>query len=63
MDCSLHERFPTLVGSVTKADLQQVAQKYLHPDALDLVAVADQSQAKINVASLEPQKQASVAQP
>lgn len=57
------ERFPTLVGSVTKAEVQQVAQKYLHPDALDLVAVADQSQAKINVASLEPQKQASVAQP
>lgn len=57
------ERFPKLVGSVTKAQVQQVAQKYLHPDALDLVAVADQSQAKINVANLEPQKQASVAQP
>jgi zinc protease len=57
------ERYPKLVGAVTKADVQKVAQQYLHPDALDLVAVANQSEAKINVAALEPGKQASAANP
>jgi zinc protease len=57
------ERYPKLIGAVTKADVQQVAQKYLHPDALDLVAVANQGEAKIDVASLEPRKQASAATP
>jgi zinc protease len=57
------ERYPKLIGAVTKADVQQVAQKYLHPDALDLVAVANQAEAKIDVANLEPRKQASAATP
>jgi zinc protease len=42
------ERYPRLIGEVTKQDVKQVAQKYLHPDALDLVAVANQSVAGIN---------------
>jgi zinc protease len=57
------ERYPRLIDAVTKADVQKVAQEYLHPDALNLVAVANQSEAKINVAALEPSKQASSANP
>ena len=48
------ERYPKLIGEVTKLDIQETAQKYLHPDALDLVAVANQSVAKINTAALSP---------
>lgn len=55
------DRYPKLIDAVTKADVQRVAQKYLHPDALDLVAVANQGEAKINVADL--QKVASGAAP
>ena len=55
------DRYPKLIAAVTKADVQKVAQQYLHPDALDLVAVANQREAKIDVASLEPQKSASAA--
>jgi zinc protease len=47
------ERYPKLIGDVTKLDVQQTAQKYLHPNALNLVAVANQSLAKINTAALE----------
>jgi zinc protease len=49
------ERYPKLIGEVTKLDIQETAQKYLHPDALDLIAVANQSVAKINTAALSPQ--------
>jgi len=49
------ERYPKLIDEVTKLNVQQTAQKYLHPDALDLVAVANQSLAKINTAALSPQ--------
>jgi len=38
---------------VTKEDVQRVAQKYLHPDALILVAVANQADAAINMADLK----------
>jgi hypothetical protein len=38
---------------VSSADVQRVAQKYLHPDALILVAVANQAEAAINVANLQ----------
>jgi hypothetical protein len=38
---------------VTKDDIQRVARKYLHPDALILVAVANQAEAAINVANLK----------
>ena len=47
------ERYPKLIGEVTKEDVQRVAQKYLHPDALILVAVANQSEAAINIANLK----------
>jgi zinc protease len=46
------ERYPKLIGDVTALEVQQTAQKYLHPDALELVAVANQSLAKINTAAL-----------
>jgi zinc protease len=49
------ERYPKLIGEVTSLDVKETAQKYLHPDALDLVAVANQSLAKINTAALSPQ--------
>jgi zinc protease len=41
------ERYPKLIGSVKKADVQRVAQKYLDPDHLALVVVAKQAEAKI----------------
>jgi len=41
------ERYPKLIGSVTKTDVQRVAQKYLDPDHLTLVVVAKQDEAKI----------------
>ncbi len=47
------ERYPKLIAAVTREDIQRVAQKYLHPDALVLVAVANQSEAAINVANLK----------
>jgi len=48
------ERYPKLIDSVTTADVQQVARKYLHPDALDVIAVANQAEAKIAVESFAP---------
>ncbi len=47
------EKYPTLIGSVTKDDVLAVAKKYLHPDSVLLVAVADQNEAKIKSANLE----------
>jgi zinc protease len=41
------DRYPKLIGSVTKNDIQRVAQKYLDPDHLALVVVAKQAEAKI----------------
>jgi zinc protease len=46
------DRYPKLIQAVTKDDILRVARKYLHPDALILVAVANQAQAAINVAKL-----------
>ncbi|HVA69328.1 MAG TPA: pitrilysin family protein [Candidatus Binataceae bacterium] len=46
------ERYPKLIGSVTREDVQRVARQYLHPDSMVLIAVANQAEAKINVASL-----------
>jgi zinc protease len=48
------DRYPGIIKAITAADVQKVAQQYLHPDGLDLVAVANQSVAKIDVASLQP---------
>ena len=47
------DRYPKLIQAVTKDDILRVARKYLHPDALILVAVANQAQAAINVAKLK----------
>jgi len=41
------ERYPKLIGAVTKTDIQRVAQKYIDPDHLALVVVAKQAEAKI----------------
>ena len=46
------EKYPKLIEAVTKEDVQRVAKEYLHPDAVILVAVANQNEAKINAASL-----------
>ena len=44
------DKYPTLIGSVSKEDIQRVARQYLHPDAYLLVAVANQAEAALNVA-------------
>ena len=49
------ERYPKLISAVTEIDIQRAAQKYLHPDALNLVAVANQSLAKMNTTALGTQ--------
>ena len=46
------EQYPKLIAAVTREDIQRVAQRYLHPDALLLVAVANQAEAAINVPDL-----------
>jgi zinc protease len=56
------ERYPKLIGAVTKEDVQDVARKYLHPDAVDLVVVANQGEAKIDTARLEKTADGSAAQ-
>jgi zinc protease len=43
------ERYPKLIGSVTKSDVQRVAKKYLDPDHIALVVVAKQDEAKIRL--------------
>lgn len=57
------DRYPKIINAISAADVQAVAQKYLHPDALDLVAVANQAAAKITIANVEPQKRGSTAKP
>ncbi len=42
------EHYPKLIDAVTTQDVQQMAQKYLHPDAILVVAVANQKEAAIN---------------
>lgn len=46
------QRYPQLIESVTKQDVLRAARKYLHPDALQLVAVANQGVAKVNLTAL-----------
>jgi zinc protease len=55
------ERYPKIINAITADDVLSVAKKYLHPDALDLVAVANQSEAKINIASDQPARQTTAA--
>jgi zinc protease len=45
------DRYPGYIRAVTKEDVQRVARQYLHPDSYVLVAVANQSEAGIKVAS------------
>lgn len=46
------DNYPKLIGAVTRQDVLQVARKYLHPDSILLVAVADQKEAAINTKML-----------
>jgi zinc protease len=48
------DRYPKLVGDVTKDDVLAGAKKYLHPEAAILVIVANQQEAAIKVDSLIP---------
>ncbi|MFZ2063471.1 MAG: hypothetical protein WAU82_20855, partial [Candidatus Binatus sp.] len=56
------DQYPKLIGSVTKDDVLEVAKKYLHPDAMIVVAVANQSEAKIKTSDLEKAADAPSAQ-
>ncbi|HZC46324.1 MAG TPA: pitrilysin family protein [Candidatus Acidoferrum sp.] len=47
------DQYPKLIGSVTKDDVLAVAKKYLHPDSMIVVAVANQSEAKIKTSQTE----------
>jgi zinc protease len=48
------DKYPGYIKAVTKDDVQKVARQYLHPNNYLLVAVANQSQADIKVASSAP---------
>lgn len=41
------DRYPKLIGSVTRADITRVAKRYLDPERYAIVVVAKQSEAKI----------------
>ncbi len=56
------EQYPKLIGSVTKDEVLAVAKKYLHPDAMIVVAVANQSDAKIKTSDMEKAADAPSAQ-
>ncbi len=56
------DRYSKLIGSVTKDDVLAVAKKYLHPDSMIVVAVANQSDAKIKASQIEKAGDASGAQ-
>jgi zinc protease len=40
-------KYPVLINAVTREDIQRVAKKYLHPDNMLIVVVADQEKAKL----------------
>jgi zinc protease len=42
-------RYPQIIGEITKEDLQKAARQYLHPDAFFLVAAANQSEAALKL--------------
>lgn len=56
------DQYPKLIGSVTKDDVLAVAKKYLHPDSMIVVAVANQSEAKIKTSQMEKAADAPGAQ-
>jgi zinc protease len=41
------QKYPGLINAVTAEDIQRVAKKYLRPDAMAIVAVANQEKAKL----------------
>ena len=41
-------RYPELIGAVTRSDIQRVARKYIHPKSLILILVADPAKVSIN---------------
>jgi zinc protease len=41
------QKYPGLINRVTREDIQRVAKKYLHPDMMAIVVVADQKKAKL----------------
>jgi zinc protease len=55
------ERYPKLINAVTAAQVQEVARKYIHPDALNVIAVANQAEAGVSVAKFAPNAVASAA--
>jgi zinc protease len=40
-------KYPNLINAVTRDDIQRVAKKYLHPDRMAIIVVADQEKAKL----------------
>jgi zinc protease len=45
------DKYPKIISAVTKDDVEKVAREYLHPNSLILVAVANQSEAALKLAS------------
>ncbi len=41
------QKYASLINSITREDIQRVAKKYLHPDKLVIVVVANQEKAKL----------------
>jgi zinc protease len=41
------QKYPGLINAVTRQDIQRVAKKYLHPDKMAIVVVANQEKAKL----------------
>ncbi|HSB34524.1 MAG TPA: pitrilysin family protein [Nitrospirota bacterium] len=41
------QKYPSLINAVTREDVLRVAKKYLHPDNMVIVVVADQKKAKL----------------
>jgi zinc protease len=56
------DQYPKLIGSVTRDEVLAVARKYLHPDSMIVVAVANQSDAKIKTSQMEKAADAPSAQ-
>ncbi len=55
------DQYPKLIGSVTKDDVLAVAKKYLHPDSMIVVAVANQAEAKIKTSQTSSTEKAADA--
>ncbi len=41
------QKYPSLINSITREDLRRVARNYLHPEAMEIVVVANQEKAKL----------------